>query len=286
MLRGIAIPVLLLLGAPAVAQEPGDAQPGAEPAGAGLLLGATGATDPLQYPIGVRDTLAIEVFDEKGLSGSFVVDDEGTVDLPLLGRVHVTGMTLTELDDLLTRMLGREYLVNPQVTIRITSFGSKPVQVLGGVSKPGTYYLSGPTTLLDVITLAGGVKDTTAIEARVQRPSEQTDPIVVNLEGLVGYGRGNLSLRAGDVVYVPPGPVIYVSGEVGKPGTVPFLEGITLMEAINRAGGTTDRASLRKVYLLRDGARTRVDANKVLKGRSADVSLEPDDHIYVNQSVF
>ncbi len=280
------IPALLLLARPVLAQETAVESAPVPVGGMPASAVAMGGTDLLQYPIGARDTLAVEVYDEKSLSGTFVVDDGGTVDLPLLGRVHVTGMTLPEIDELLTRMLGREYLVNPQVTVRISSFGSKPVQILGGVGKPGTYYLAGPTTLLDVLTLAGGIKDTAAVEIRVQRPSLGGEPMVTSLDGLVAYGRGNVALEAGDIIYVPPGPVIYVSGEVGKPGTVPFQEGLLVMEAINRAGGANDQANLRKVYLLREGERTRINAKNVLKGRAADTEVRPDDHVYVSESVF
>lgn len=281
------IPTLLLLAGPASAQDPvaesAPAPVGGMPAS---VVAAQGGSDLLQYPIGARDTLAVEVYDEKGLSGTYVVDDSGTVDMPLLGRVHVTGMTLPEIDELLTRLLARDFILNPQVTVRIASFGSKPVQVLGGVGKPGTYYLAGPSTLLDVLTLAGGIKDTAAVEIRLQRPSLGGEPQVTSLDALVAFGRGNVALEAGDIIYVPPGPVVYVSGEVGKPGTVPFLEGLSVIEAINRAGGATDRASLRKVYLLRNGHRTRINAKNVLKGRAEDTDVKPDDHIYVSESVF
>lgn len=277
----------LLLSATAAAQEVGAEVPptpvGGMPAS---VVAQQGGTDLLQYPIGARDTLAIEVYDEKGLSGTFVVDDGGTVDLPLLGRVHVTGMTLAEIDELLTRMFGKDYLVSPQITVRIASFGSKPVQVLGGVARPGTYYLAGPTTLLDVLTLAGGIKDVSAVEIRVQRQSQLGDPLVTSLDALVAYGRGNMALEAGDVVYVPPGPVVYISGEVSKPGTVPYVEGLSLVEAINRAGGASTGANLRKVYLLREGQRTRVNAKNVMKGRITDTDLKPEDQIYVSRSVF
>lgn len=257
-----------------------------------LFLGSSALADEpsgpalLEYPVGARDTLAIDVFDEKNLSGNFIVDDQGCLDLPLIGRVHVSGMTSPELDDMLTGMLSKDFLVNPQVTVRISSFGSKPVQVLGGVDKPGTYYLGGADTLLEVLTMAGGVKDPTAIEIRIQRPSQGGEPLVANLDALLERGTGNIELEPGDVVYVPPGPVVYVSGEVGKPGVVPFLDGLSVIEAINRAGGATDRASMRKVFVLRNGERSRINASRILKGRAQDYAVRPDDHIYVGQSVF
>lgn len=289
-MRAGALLLWAALAAPALAQEgePEPAETGAFTAGATATT-ATFATaaDLLTYPIGARDTLAIEVYDEKASSGVFIVGDDGNVDLPLLGRVPVSGLTTAQADDLITSRLAADFMVNPQVTVRVEAFGSKPVQVLGSVGKPGTYYLSGPTTLLDVLTMAGGVKDSAAVEVRVQRRNAQhAEPFVASLEALFAYGTGNTPLEPGDVVFVPPVPVVYVSGEIAKPGTVPFLEGLTVVQAINRAGGATDRANLRSVYVLRDGQRSRMNAKRVLKGVDKDVTLMPEDHVYVKESVF
>ena len=296
-MRAIALVFLAFMAAPALAQEGDDAAATAAATTAGPAAESATPTpmgpafamqaDLLTYPIGARDVLAIDVYDEKSISGTFVVGDDGNVDLPLLGRVPVSGLTTAAADDLITSKLASDFLVNPQVTVRVDAFGSKPVQVLGSVAKPGTYYLSGPTTLLDVLTMAGGVKDTAAVEVRVQRRNAQhTEPFVASLEALVAYGTGNTSLEPGDVVFVPPGPVVYVSGEVSKPGTVPYLEGLSVVQAINRAGGATDRANLRSVYVLRDGQRSRMNAKRVLKGVDKDVKLQPEDHVYVKESVF
>ena len=290
-MRLLAAVVLVFFALPAHAQstEPTPVDPSAPVGALASTVPSTFATqaDLLTYPIGARDSLAIEVYDEKSSSGVFIVGDDGTVDLPLLGRVPVSGLTTSQADDLITSRLAADYMVNPQVTVRVEAFGSKPIQVLGSVGKPGTYYLSGPTTLLDVLTMAGGVKDMTAVEVRVQRRNgEHGEPIVASLEALVAYGTGNVSLQPGDVVFVPPVPVVYVSGEVNKPGTVPYLEGLTVVQAINRAGGATDRANLRSVYLLRDGQRSRMNARRVLKGVDRDVPLKPEDHVYIKESVF
>lgn len=272
-MRGLVIALVAALSLEAAAQETTPAPPADE---AGV--------DITRYPVGARDTLAVEVYEEKSLCGSFVVGDDGTVDLPLLGRVPVVGLTQAEVDDRLTELLARDFLVSPQVTVRVETFNSKPVQVLGGVAKPGTFYLNGPMDLLEILTLAGGLKDLTAVEVRVQRKRNPHEPEVVNLEQLVAYGTGNLALEPGDVIYVPPGPVVFVDGQVNKPGTVAFLDGLTAVEAINKAGGASPRANLRKVYILRSGVRTRVNAVRVLKGRIPDVVLQPEDHVYVNES--
>lgn len=243
-------------------------------------------TDTTLYRVGPADTLAIQVYDEEDLSGPFVVEEDGSIDVPLLGKVAVEGMTPTQIDDTLTSQLAARFLVNPQVSVRVTEFASRPVQILGAVKKPGTYYLKGNTTLLDVLTLAEGVTDESAFELRIQHKAPITTTDVVKLEPLVATGEGNLQLQPGDVIFVPRGPLVYVSGQVDSPGTVPFLDGLTMMQALNKAGGTTRSANLRSVFILRDGQRIKVNAKRILMGKAADVTLFPDDHLLVKESAF
>lgn len=280
MSRLFAVVALLLLpwSAAAAAEDP--ASTPATPAA------PTASTTEIPYLVGVRDVLNIEVYGEKDLSGSFPVGEDGTLDFPLVGRVPVSGLTPSDIDQTLTSLLARDFLQNPQVTVRIEGYSSQPVQVLGSVGKPGTVYLVGPTRLLDILTLAGGIKDEGATEVRVSHKAQPDKPDLVSLEQLVTFGTNNVPIQPGDVVYVPPGPLIFVSGEVLKPGTVTYRDGLTAVQAINKAGGATGRANLRRVYLLRDGVRTRINARKVIHGNMADVVLKPDDHLIVNESVF
>lgn len=263
---------------PALAQDPA----AADTAPAAPI--ATAGADANSYEAGARDTLEVEVYGEEDLSGSYAVADDGTIDFPLLGKVAVVGLTTQAIDDEITRRLATNFLVNPQVKVRMAAFGSRPVQVLGSVAKPGTYYLSGQTRVLDILTTAGGIKEVGSIEVRVQRKAGGAEPEVINLERLVGYGEGNTLLYPGDVVYVPAGPLVYVSGMVEEPGPVPFKDGLTFAQAINKAGGPTKGANLRAMLLLRDGVQTKVNYKKILKGSLADPKLEPDDQITVKES--
>lgn len=245
------------------------------------------AGDPnATYQVGARDALSVDVYGEDDLTGSFVVADDGTIDFPLLGRVNVNGRTAYDVDSQLTELLAAKYLVNPQVHVRVASFGSRPVQVLGAVAKPGTYYLSGPTTVLDILTLAGGIKEEASVEVRLQRKNRPSEPETINLERLVGYSEGNAWLSPGDVVYVPPGPLVYVSGQVDDPGPVAYRDGLTVTQAINKAGGPTKAANLKSVLLLSDGKQSRVNYKKIQKGGLPDPKLKPDDQITVKESVF
>jgi polysaccharide biosynthesis/export protein len=135
--------------------------------GAGLSTGAAaysvipaaskGTATLDDYRLGPLDTIDVAVFQEPDLSvKALQVDASGQIALPLVGSVKAQGMTASELSQELERKLGQKYLRNPQVTVTVASSVSQKVSVQGEVAEPGVYQLTGPTTLLDVISLAKG----------------------------------------------------------------------------------------------------------------------------------
>jgi protein involved in polysaccharide export with SLBB domain len=109
---------------------------------------------------------------------------------------------------------------------------------------------------------------------------------VINLEKLLADETDLWSLKAGDLVYVPEGAMVYVSGQVTKPGPVLFTDGITLTQALNAAGGPLPTARLRTAFILRDGVRTVVKLKRILRGQELDITLRPGDQIFLEQAVF
>jgi polysaccharide export outer membrane protein len=143
--------------------------------GAGLSSGAaayevvpaagTGAAVVGDYRIGPLDTLDIAVFQEPELSVKATqVDAAGQIALPLVGSVTAQGKTAAELSKELERQFGERYLRNPQVTVTVASSVSQKVSVQGEVTEPGVYQLTGPTTLLDVISLAKGETEVATLQ--------------------------------------------------------------------------------------------------------------------------
>ena len=135
--------------------------------GAGLASGqaayavvpaaGAGAATVEDYRLGPLDTIDVAVFQEPDLSvKALQVDASGQIALPLVGSVRAQGMTAAELSKELERQLGARYLRNPQVTVTVASSVSQKVSVQGEVAQPGVYQLTGPTTLLDVLSLAKG----------------------------------------------------------------------------------------------------------------------------------
>src|SRR5690348_9903096 len=110
-----------------------------------------------EYTIGPRDVLGITVWGQADLSRDYGVDPDGFIPFPLIGRVKAAGSTPKELAGELTELLGKDYLVNPQVIVSVREYLSQKVQVLGAAEKPGVYYLTGPTTVLEILSKAGGL---------------------------------------------------------------------------------------------------------------------------------
>jgi polysaccharide export outer membrane protein len=106
------------------------------------------------YKLGVGDKLRVTVFGEKDLSGDFDVNDQGLVALPLIGTVRVAGETVQQAETLITQRYGKDYLVNPRVTVEVLNY--RPFYILGEVQKPGSYPYVNGLTVLNAVALAGG----------------------------------------------------------------------------------------------------------------------------------
>jgi polysaccharide export outer membrane protein len=126
-----------------------------------LLLGwtvsttaAVHAADAPAYKLGSGDKVRVTVCNEKELSGDFEVSDQGKVALPLIGAVKIGGLTISEAEALITEKYGKDYLVNPRVTVEVLNY--RPFFILGEVKNPGSYPYAGGMMILNAIALAGG----------------------------------------------------------------------------------------------------------------------------------
>ncbi len=240
------------------------------------------------YKVGPADVLEIRVHDEEDLSGEFIVLDTGNIDMPPVGNIEVQGLTVYEISELLEKLLKDGYLNDPHVSTQVFSFASQPVEVMGAVKEPGVYYLMGETTLVEMLAKAGGVVSEKSIkEIHVTRiGSADGEPIIVNLTQLMAYGQGNMVLQAGDVINVPEGLFVYVAGQVQEPGPVTYQDGLTVLQALTAAGGQSTTAKLRDAYILRGGERILVNLKRIIQGRDPDVIMQPEDQLYVQESMF
>lgn len=242
------------------------------------------AQDDRGYEVGPDDQLRIKVWGESDLSAEYMVDDMGMIQFPLLGAVDVEGKTIEEVTDQFILLLSGDYLHDPRVTVSVTERGSKRVDVLGAVAKPGAYYIRGGTKLLDVLSSAGGIDGNGVTEVRIQRKSGPV--LTIAAEELLMSGVGDVVLESGDRIIVPKGPIVYAAGQVAETGAYDFREGMTATQLVSAAGGPTATANLRAAYILRDGERIPLNLRKIIKGRSADIAVKPGDQLFIQESVF
>jgi len=258
----------------------GQAEPA--PSGSGSSPAVVATPD---YRLGEGDMLTIRVYGESDVSGEYAVASDGTVNFPYLGAVTVAGKTAHQVETEFTASLSDGYYVAPQLNVVVSAFGSRKVEIYGAVKKSGAYYLTGPTYLREMLARAGWVDRERSTRQVLVRHKDETSH-VVSIDDLMSSGEGNVELQPGDMISVQEGEVVYVAGEVSKPGAIMFADGLTVTQALTRAGGPTDFAQLRGAYILRGGEKISINLRRVQNGRDADLSMKPGDQLFLKESPF
>jgi polysaccharide export outer membrane protein len=176
----------------------------------GLVLLAIQATaqEP-DYRLQPEDVLCITVYEQPDLETKTRISSTGEITFPLLGKIEVTSLTVSELRDKIEALLAADYLVNPQVQVFIEEYHLKQVSVLGAVRKPGKYdmYTERETTVLEAIAMAGGFTDVANINGTriIRKDNGQECTIAVKVSDITkkGMKESDLPLNPGDIVFVP-----------------------------------------------------------------------------------
>jgi polysaccharide export outer membrane protein len=256
-----------------------------------------------EYAIGPRDVLAITVWGQADLSRDYTVDPDGFIPFPLIGRVKAVGSNPKELAAHLTELLAKDYLVNPQVIVSVKEYLSQKVQVLGAAEKPGVYYLNGPTTVLEILSKAGGLASTAGKQVIVLRNQAgsaggagSASPILrLSLDKIqAGDPTENTRVQNQDTIIVSKALAnsYFVFGEVKKPGGYTLDKETNILEGITIAGGFTDKAAPSRTRVIRSTAEGQkvieIDMNDILRrGRAAKtVMLQESDVVVVPESFF
>lgn len=232
------------------------------------------------YLVGPGDVLRITVFEHENLGTVDRITEKGFIIMPLLGPVKVGGLTIPEVSVKLSDLLADGYLVNPMVNVFVEEFRSKSVVVLGHVNTPGLIELSGPTTLLQLLSKAGGLTDGSGDTATIKRDKNgDKEVIVIDLVSLFEGGdlSNNIAIRDGDTVFVSKGGMCYVTGEVESPGAYPCKDQPTVLKLIALAGGFTGKAAKKNVNIVR----VIKGQKNIMKDVDLQESLLPDDVIVV-----
>lgn len=251
-----------------------------------------------EYRIGPRDLLEIKVFEVAELNIDRRVSDEGSINLPLIGDVPVTGLTEAELADRLKALLESRYVQRASVSVFIKEFRSRPITVLGAVRQPGELKFSGRWTLLEAISAAGGLADNRGDTIYVLRRASNglSDQIAIRVDDLIINANpdANIPIFSNDIINIPArvDVTIFCLGAVRSPGALNFLstQRITLLSAVARAGGLTDRASKKLTIKRRDRSGVDVelvaDFKRILAGKAPDIELMDGDVVVVKESFF
>jgi polysaccharide export outer membrane protein len=302
----------------------------------GQLVNADSITldsDSGKYRIGPDDVLDINVFPAPELNRIVRVSSSGDISLPLLGSVRAAGLTPLGLESHLQDLLRRRYMKDPHVSVFVRELQSHPVSVMGAVKTPGVFQVRGPKTLLEVLSLAGGLSDDAGDTAIIMRgatsvsqrdresstvPGDVPSPsptatsvssanadldpdahsreagIQVNLKDLLDSADAHYNpvVYPGDIIKVTRAGVVYVVGEVKKPGgfTLKSSEKLSVLQAIALSEGLTRTAAKSHARVIRTdpvtGERQEfgIDLNKIMKGKDQDIVLESKDIVFVPNS--
>jgi polysaccharide export outer membrane protein len=268
-------------------------------AGAAVAVAADQPTGAPGYLIGPRDKLVIQVFEMPELNNlERRVSADGTISLPPpVGDVQVTGLTAVEVAQKLKGLLEAKYAQRATVDVTVEEFLSRPISVIGAVRKPGPLEVSGRWTLLEALTAAGGVSETHGSVYVLRRADNGlADQVSISLDDLLVRAdpKVNVPLRANDLINVPAAVevVVYCLGAVKNPGAVSFksTERITLLAAIARSGGLTDRASkilhVKRADAAAGTPEVVADYKRILAGKDADLELRHGDVVVVKEAFF
>jgi polysaccharide export outer membrane protein len=248
------------------------------------VLATAGAQD--DYKLGAGDVLRVTVYDHPDLLTDVEVSEAGTVGLPLMGEVAVGGKTRTQAAQAIADGLKHGgFLREANVTVRVLEYRSQQVAVLGEVAKPGRYPISRPSSVAEMVGIAGGItaKGSQVVTVTHTDANGDVKRVDVSLNDQIAAAAGKaLLLRAGDTVFVPSAPQFYIYGEVRQPGAYALTPGMTAAQALSLGGGLTVRGSDRGIRVERRSADGTVRTYNI---RGQD-PLQANDVLRVPESWF
>lgn len=270
---------------------PSNAVSPAAAAGAAAGVDETASVMSSNVRIGPGDLVEITVFGAPDLSGRFRVTDEGNVDLPVTGQVHVENLDPESAARTVEQRLRQADIVkNPGVVVFILEYASQGVTLIGDVKAPGVYPLLGNRRLMDVLASAGGLAVTAGKDIRIQHRADFDHPEVISIDNVTVKPTRNPVIQSGDTITVPRSGVVYVLGDVGHPGgfLVENNNRLDMLKLLALAGGPNRSAGLNKTRLIRTTASGKVEYDielkKVIEGRSQSLMLQDSDILYVPAS--
>jgi polysaccharide biosynthesis/export protein len=246
-------------------------------------------TPESEYTLGPGDAITVTVWNRPQLSGRHVIGPDGSIQIPTLGSVKIAGLTANQAAQMLTQLLSG-YYVAPVTSVEINSYTNNQVTVVGDVANPGVIHFDNQPTLLEALAKAGNAKGDSGqvppIRCAIFRGSDRA--LWLDLRPLF---RGNdlafnLRLHRNDVIYVPYAVdnVVYVMGQVTKPGAFEVTPNMSVVQALSEAGGLNDNAKPSEIVLARPSQNMQkvINLTQMINGNSdSNYLLQVGDIVYV-----
>lgn len=238
------------------------------------------------YVVGSGDVIRISVYQNPDLSLETRVSESGFISFPLLGQVKLSGQSVVQAEKTLADALRNgNFVRQPQVTVLVTQIRGNQVAVLGMVGRPGRYPLEASgTRMTDVLAQAGGISPAGSDVVII---TGQRDGKPFRKEVNVGQlftqgGTEDPALQNEDVLFIDRMPLVYIYGEVQRPGTIRLERGMSVMQALATGGGLTARGTEKGLRVHRRGP----DGKVVVIQPTMDDPVLTGDVIYVRESIF
>jgi polysaccharide biosynthesis/export protein len=256
------------------------------------LVGNSAFSSGAAGPVGAGDLVEMSVFDTPELSGKLRVNNNGDILLPLVGSVHVAGQKPEQAQDIIRqKFIEGGFLKDPQVTIFVTESATQGVSIVGEVHKPGVYPAFGSHHLLDYLSMAEGLTPlagTTITITHANHPDQPENVMVTS--GAAPQPINNPEIMPGDTIFVDRTGIVYVVGDVMRPGGFPMNhdQHLTVLQAVALSLGTNYTAAKSDVRIIRSTAQGReeipVNLKKILASKAPDMPMQDNDILFVPSS--
>ena len=234
------------------------------------------------------DQLHVSILDMPDMEQTPRVTDAGYIPVQGIGDVRVANMSPSEAATAIhDRYVSAHFLNHPEVTVVVDQYATQEVTLIGEVRTPGAYPIATPRQILDVIALGGGLDGVADRDIVIERHGDQNNTIHYNLsnDGQVAI-KDQILVNPGDTVVVPRAGIVYVLGDVNRPGGYTMNNNesqMTLLEALANAGGAARTAKLGKARLIRkaDHTEKQIALGEIQKGKRPDFPMMAGDILYV-----
>ncbi|MGA2859324.1 MAG: polysaccharide biosynthesis/export family protein [Candidatus Sulfotelmatobacter sp.] len=242
--------------------------------------------------IGPGDEVEITVYGTPDLSGKTRVSADGNISMPLIDYVRIAGLSSSEAEAAIAAKLRENNILNdPHVSVYVKEYNSSGISVAGEVTRPGVYSALGPHRLFDILQTAGGLSERASGSVTISHKGNEENPATVELsKDPAEMARSNVELHPGDTVFAAKAAMVYVLGEVMKPGgyILNSTGAVTLLQVMAAAGGPTHSAAVGRARMLRrtpSGLQELpVPLKALLRGKTADIPVLAEDILFVPSS--